>query len=255
MALSALETSLCYTFLLRVSYIYTKALDTDYVIHPFDSAFFFHPIVLRPSRSSRKVDLSCAANHFTSPPSAPTQPARTFAIHSYSIISTRPQHPAGRFLHAMAAALGLKTFGIGIAAGLLVLMVLYVAYAGTRRTTRGQSGRRVSLRGGARGRRAQDAETGNGTARRHCQSLESVDTLPRYTPAGEGGVAPPEQVHGSGEHDRAVEGEGLEPPPYSFDAGSSATGKVGYDGDARGWPHGESHVGLPVSPDPVHTCG
>ncbi len=154
------------------------------------------------------------------------------------------------------APLGLKTFGIGIAAGLLILMVLYVAYAGTRRTTRGQSGRHGGMRDGARGRRAHDAESGNGSARRHCQSLESVDTLPRYTPAGEGGVAAPEQVHGGEEHERAVEGvEGVEPPPYSFDAGGSVTGEAGYDGDAREWPHGESHVGLPVSPDPVHTCG
>ncbi len=154
------------------------------------------------------------------------------------------------------ASLGLQTFFIAIAAGLLVLMVLYVAYAGGRRAARGQSGRLGSMRGG---RRAEDAETGNGTARRHCRrSLESVDTLPRYTPAGEGegGVAPPEPVHGSGEHERVAEGEeGVEPPPYSVDAGGEVAGEAGYDGDASEWPRGERHVGLPVSPDPVHVCG
>ena len=139
----------------------------------------------------------------------------------------------------------LKTFGIATAVCLLVFMVLYVVYAGGRRKARGQGPRSANLRA----RRPRDAETGAaGTARRNCRHVDSVDTLPRYTPKEEGGVAPapPEQVHGSG-HD-GVEEEGPKPPAYTFDAGGPVS--EGEFGEA-----GEGHAGLPVSPDPVHISG
>ena len=151
------------------------------------------------------------------------------------------------------ALLGLEIFGVFVAAGLLILMVLYVTCAGMRANTHGHNGRFSNLRGGG-ARHTGDAETGAGTAGRNRQSLESVDTLPRYTPSDEGRVAPPERVHGSDEHGRTVEIERAKPPPYSFDAGG-AVAAAGSDGDASEWPRGESHIGLLVSPDPVHIPG
>ena len=124
-------------------------------------------------------------------------------------------------------------------------MVLYVAYAGTRRDTHG---RLRILRAGGGSRRAGDPESGGaGNAGCNSQSGHSVDTLPRYTPGdceGCGGAA--EQGNGSEESDGGVEGEGAKPPPYTIDAGALVTEEDG-DGDV-----GEGHNGLPVALDAVH---
>ncbi|KAL9068841.1 MAG: hypothetical protein Q9161_005928 [Pseudevernia consocians] len=148
--------------------------------------------------------------------------------------------------------LGLKVFGISVAVALLILMVLYVIYAGTRANTHGHNGRFINFRGGG-ARHTGDAETGSGTAGRNRPSLESVDTLPRYTPGDERVVAPLEQVHGRDEHDR-VEGVGRKPPSYTFDAGGAVSGEAEHGNDSE-WPRGEGHIGHPVTPDAVHVSG
>ena len=129
-------------------------------------------------------------------------------------------------------------------------MVLYVAYAGTRRDTHG---RMRILRAGGGSRRTGDPETGGaGIAGCDSQSGHSVDTLPRYTPGdceGCGGGA--ERGNGSVEGDGGVEGEGVKPPPYTFDAGALVAEEDG-DGDVGGGPHGVGHNGLPVALDQVH---
>lgn len=147
----------------------------------------------------------------------------------------------------------LRTIGITVAISLLILMVLYVTYAGTRRNTRGRL--RFGEHRGGRVRRARDLESGANTAGRNSLT-ESVDTLPRYTPGNGGGCGvpaqqvgvPPQQVHGSDGHGRVEEGEAVKPPPYTFDADGPVV-EAGY-GNAGGAPRGGGYTGIPLPPPP-----
>lgn len=142
----------------------------------------------------------------------------------------------------------LRTIGITVAISLLILMFLYVIYAGTRRNTRGRLRFGEVHRGGGRVRRARDLESGANTAGRNSLT-ESVDTLPRYTPGNGGGCGvPAQQVHGSDGQGRVGEGEAVKPPPYTVDA-DDAVVEAGY-GNAGGAPWGGGYTGIPLPPPP-----
>lgn len=140
----------------------------------------------------------------------------------------------------------LRTIGITVAISLLILMVLYVIYAGTRRNTRGRLRFGEVHRDGGRVRRTRDLESGANTAGRNSLT-ESVDTLPRYTPGNGGGCGvPAQQVHGSDGHGRVEEGEAVKPPPYTVDADGPVV-ETGYGG-AGGAPQGGGYTGIPLPP-------
>ena len=154
--------------------------------------------------------------------------------------------------------LAFKIFGIAVAITLLILMILYVAFAGTLRDTRGRLRVMRGARGGGARRRRGDVEGGEAGTGGDSQTVRSVHTLPRYTPGdGDGccGVAG-QRGHGGegGEGEGRVGGEEVKPPPYAFDAGGAVAGEAG-DGDGDGDGDrdvGEGRAGLPVSPDAVH---
>lgn len=142
-----------------------------------------------------------------------------------------------RFYEVTPLYAAFKIFGIVVGIILVILGLLYVIYAATRRPRRVSKPTTPDLEAGIH-RRAnsvnphthsgssgtRDLEPATGTTNRNSCSAHSVDTLPRYEAnnngEGEGEGPSSERVLGGGEREGEGEGEGgRPPPPYTFDAG------------------------------------